>query len=580
MNKNHNKPVGIDGKMFKRSGAWFGLFQRGSAFGDVSLSLGTCHGMAALAPERNRLINIFPTYKGKKVPFTVSVYPAELTLVTNHGNVRFTFADKTKLIAEGDPEMGLRFEKTMVQHESVHPRKNGAWEAFFRLTCAIVFKGLEGSSFDFNAGEIPWDWEKLTSGKIFGQTYPGPDDRFTLVMEESVYDGIVRDTYPSYKEAKASMQEEWDAFIQTMPVFVEPYEEKREECEYLLWTYLLGPCGTVKYPMIEMFPGVIASQWQMCQNAVALQEHMDLALDLMLGPIDRISPEGQLTDMYDDIMCESLMIKPPVHGWAVKEIAKHHDLVKEWPHEKLEKLYAGMGAWADWFMNHRDDDGDGLPSLVHCDEMGQDNSTLFVNHLQITTPDVSSYLVILFECLGDLAKLLGKPIEEAGGWYKKSTDLLQRLIGTLWDGEHFVGLVPQTRETLFSSSIVHYIPAILGNRLPKQILAKLADDLSDTDRFLSPWGLASEEMTSDYFQPSAFGRGCVLPPPMLFICTGLWETERRDTARKIMENYCTALIKLNFPFFIDPKAGAGSYFGCSWENCVYTIFARMLSEDK
>jgi hypothetical protein len=89
--------------MFKRAGAWFGIFQRGNIFGDTALHLGTCHGIAAKAPEKNKLIEIYPTYEGRKVPYSVTVYPAELTIITNHGNVRFTYADKTKLMAEGDP---------------------------------------------------------------------------------------------------------------------------------------------------------------------------------------------------------------------------------------------------------------------------------------------------------------------------------------------------------------------------------------------------------------------------------------------------------------------------------------------
>jgi hypothetical protein len=45
--------------------------------------------------------------------------------------------------------------------------------------------------------------------------------------------------------------------------------------------------------MIQMFAGIMGSQWQMCQNAVALQENFDIALDLLLAPLDRQSAEGQ-----------------------------------------------------------------------------------------------------------------------------------------------------------------------------------------------------------------------------------------------------------------------------------------------
>ena len=81
--------VSIAGTMFKRSGAWFGLFQQGVDFGLTSLYLGTCHGMAARAPEKSKMIDIYPTFDGKKLPFTIEAVPAELTIVTKHGNIRF-----------------------------------------------------------------------------------------------------------------------------------------------------------------------------------------------------------------------------------------------------------------------------------------------------------------------------------------------------------------------------------------------------------------------------------------------------------------------------------------------------------
>jgi hypothetical protein len=155
------------------------------------------------------------------------------------------------------------------------------------------------------------------------------------------------------------------------------------------------------------------------------------------------------------------------------------------------------------------------------------------------------------------------------------------MIDALWDGERFVGLVPHTGEKILSGSIVHYMPAVLGSRLPREIIEKMADDLSDEDRFLSPWGLASEDMSGDYFHPSpgSIGRGCIVPPAMIYICAGLWETERRETARLFASRYCDALRKGGFPFLIDPKTGAGSgYFGGSWPRCAYAILGRMLSE--
>ena len=160
-----------------------------------------------------------------------------------------------------------------------------------------------------NDGENFWDWATLSSGKVAGRTHPAPDGKFTLVLEEFPYGAYVRDSYPGYAEAKASMQDDWDSFYALMPAFKGILEEKRRDVEYTLWSYITSPYGLARYPMIQMFAGIMASQWQMCQNAVALQEDIDLAIGLLLGPIDRQSPEGQLADSYDDFACEKQLIK-------------------------------------------------------------------------------------------------------------------------------------------------------------------------------------------------------------------------------------------------------------------------------
>jgi hypothetical protein len=119
----------------------------------------------------------------------------------------------------------------------------------------------------------------------------------------------------------------------------------------------------------------------------------------------------------------------------------------------------------------------------------------------------------------------------------------------MWDGEHFTALF-RTQGTYLLRFACALYACILGNRLPQRIIDKLTDDLCDRDRFYSPWGLASEDMTSDYFCPSpgSIGRGCIIPPTILYIITGLWETSRRADARLFAENYLNALRNKVFPF--------------------------------
>jgi hypothetical protein len=438
---------------------------------------------------------------------------------------------------------------------------------------------LNGSRIVF---DDTWNWYKMNCGEITGNTEPGPDGRFTLVVEEFPYSALVREHYPTYLEARASMQADWEAFLEKMPHFIEPYEAERERCAYVAWSFLLAPTELTGKPLILMFPGEMGSQWQLVQNAVALQEHPELAIDLLLAPMERQSSEGKLADSYDETLLSAHGIKPPIYGWALKQIMKRHDILKEWPREKIEQLYLGAGRWADWFMEYRDEDGDGLPSLEHPGETGFDEVTLFRDHPQMTSPDLVAYLVLAFEVQGDLAKLLDKPEEEIGAWYQKSKTLLQRMLDQMWDGEHFVGLVPYTLERVFSGSNVHYIPVILGKRLPEKILGKMTEDLSEEGGLLSPYGLATERMLdSDYFEVQGVQMGCgaIDPPAEIFICTGLWDAGKRDLSRLITERYCTRLKDGGFSHIISPVTGAGTWFWGSWSRCVYNILCRMISEE-
>ncbi len=566
--------------MFSRRGAWFGLTCDNDKYASGVLNLTTNRGTRTHSDNRgyNKLYRIEPTFNGHPCPFAVQTAASELTLHTQHGDVRFTFADKTKLMAEGDPGMGLYMYRRGEPYEVVKPRENGAWESPVRGTTSFSFKGLDGSEFYF---EDTWSWYDLKNEIIKGHTKPNADGKFTLVIEEHPYCAAVHDDYPTYADAKASMQADWESFLDKYPHFIQPYESKREETAYILWTHLCAPTQRTSTEFMLMFPGVEDSQWQLVQNGVALQDDTDLSIDLLLAPFDYQDTTGQLVDMFDEVLLNTNAVKPPIYGWALKNIMKHSDITKIWPKEKIEKLYVGAGRWADWFMKYRDDDKDGLPGFEGGNENGFDEVTAYFDTVKLATPDLCAYEVINFEVQGDLAKLLGKPQEEIDAWYKKSKDLLDRMIDKMWDGEHFVCLKEYTHEPVFSGSNIHYLPIVLGDRLPQNIIDKIAEDLMDERGILSKFGLASERIDSDFLEIMGvqMGDGTISPPGQLFITTGLWDAGKKDLAREIVARYCGRLIRGGFNHFLNPVSGQGSIFCGTWCRCVFTILCRMVSED-
>lgn len=569
----------IERYMFSRAGCWLGLKIDDPRYGKGALTLSTSRGMRThRRPDGVDLFRIYPTYEGKRVPFAVhQMCASELTLHTLWGDVRFTWADQKKLMAEGDVGMGLLWTRDGTPYECVKPRKDNGWEVPVRAANPLCFKGLEGSTFRF---KDTYDWYKLSNGEIHGYTEPGPDGRFTMVCEEFDYPGKIWDSYPTYAEGKASMQADFDDYLSKFPKFIEPYAAKREDTAYVLWTHLVAPTQATPKWMIMMFPTEMATQWQLVQNAVVMQDNIELARDLLLAPLERQGEDGQLADAYDEAFISTGSIKPPVYGWALKNILAHHDLTKEWSREDLERLYVGAGKWADWFMEYRDDDGDGLPGFEGGNENGFDEVTTYFDTVSMATPDLCAYQVLNFEAQGDLAKLMGKPQEEVDAWYNKAKTLLDKMIEKMWDGEHFVALKQYTHEPVFTGSNLHYLPIMLGNRLPAEIVDKMCADLLVEGKLLSDYGLTSDYIDSDIYEITGVKMGCgpISPPGQLFILTGLWEAGKKDEAKMIFDRYANRLMNGGFCHFIDPLYGDGSRFWGTWCRVVFTVIARMISE--
>ncbi len=565
---------------FSRAGAFMALSIDNVKYGKGTLTLTTCRGnrVHSQTDDGSRLFRIYATFEGRRVPFaTQQIGPAELVLHTRHGDIRFTWASASRLMAEGDPGMGLEWTRSATNYESLRPRQDGAWESIPQSSSPLCFKGLEGSGFTFKNS---WNWYDFRVAGIDGFTTPGPDGRFTLAVDEFPYMVTTPAPYGTYAQGKADMLADWEAFWAKYPKLAEPYARKAEETAYDLWTMLVAPTDLTPRWMMQMFPGIMVSQWQLVQNGVALQDIPDLSRSLLMAPLERQGADGQLADGYDETQLATGGIKPPIYGWALKNVMSHHDIGREWPREDLEKLYEGAGKWAMWFMKYRDDDKDGLPGFDTGTGTGFDEITAYMDGVPMATPDLCAYEVLNFEVQGDLAKLLGKPQEEIDGWYKMSKDLLDRMLDKMWTGEHFVCLKQYTHEPVFTGSSLFYIPLILGSRLPKDVLDKLTADLMREDHLLTPYGIASEDIQSDYFEMigTRMGSGAISPPGEVFILTGLWEGGKKEEAKLIIDRYLGALMEKGFPHYLDPISGDGSFPGGTWCRNAFTILARMVSE--
>ena len=560
------------GMPFTRRGAWFGIYADNSArtiYG-MHLYIGSRRG-SVIERGDSVLMKIHPMYQGEKVDYGVRTTATELILRTVHGEIRCCFAGEDLLYIKGENGLSLRLEKNMPTHEVMKRRGEKAWEQLASWLCTVLYHPLKGS-IDMKAD---WDYDSLSTPFVRGTVLPDENGEFLLSVRESLYDQIVRDDYPTYEEALQNVTEDWEDFRSKMPKLTGEFEELHEEALYTEWAFLISPSGRMEYPLIQMTGRAMASSWQMIQNAVAFKDNVPLRNAFLLNYLCEQSPLGQLADFFDDARSSPQGIKPPIQGWGLKWIMKDHDLFSEIPEEDLRRIYKGYGAWAEWFMKVRDEDHDGLPEHEHGDETGFDDSTVFVNDFEVEAPDLASYLVLLREALGDIAGHLGLP-EEQEEWYRRSKELLDLMIKELWNGEMFICRSARSHKPIISGSLLHYMPLVLGNRLPREIIEKMTSDLLEEGVFLGKYGLSSERVDSDLYRVMGMARGFVLPPQHLLILTGMYDAGKVEEAKMIAMRYCMAMKENGFNMLIDPMERGFGAFGCSWPTCVFLILADMI----
>jgi glycogen debranching enzyme len=194
------------------------------------------------------------------------------------------------------------------------------------------------------------------------------------------------------------------------------------------------------------------------------------------------------------------------------------------------------------------------------------------------------------EAASRLAEKLGKKTE-AGRWMADSKTLLEKILKNFWNGEKFICRIAGTNEIVDTESIAMYQPLILGNRLPAEVIEKMAAKLGDPAHFLTKEGLASESRQSPFYTiGTSFMLGRILSYVQLILVTGLYNSGKKDLAKKIAGIYCDFTLKAglvamvrnddlpaNDPLAIVKPSVPGNGWS-SWSSAIFLVLCRMLKE--
>jgi putative isomerase len=471
-------------------------------------------------------------HNGRTIPFDIAATPTCLHLECQFGHVEICIPSTQVIRVKGE-RVGLRISATTGIYDTVIQRAENRWQVTnFALRMKHMLTSLHG---DLHM-QAPWSVDRTLF--MIADFVPSiSTGTFEAAIEEFVHSWHVNDYSDNFEECLQQVHDTYEHWRCHVPEVAEQYAQSRELASYIMWASIVSPQGLLTRPAMYMSKNWMNNvwSWDYCFNAIALSYgNPQLAWDQFRLMIDMQNPEGAFPDSINDRFARWDFAKPPIQGWTLYQIMSQSDWITS---AHLAEIYEPLCRWTEWWFTFSDDDGDGVPQYNHGNDSGWDNSSLFHFGTPIETPDLSAFLVIQMECLADVALRLGN-VQDAQAWRERADTLLEKLLTKFWHTDRFVGYTSSTQQIVDSQSLLLVMPIILGKRLPKHIADLLVAKLKQEGNFLTPNGLATENLRSPLFDPKGYWRGSIWAPPTYLIITGLSELGEHQLAREIAQRFC------------------------------------------
>lgn len=371
----------------------------------------------------------------------------------------------------------------------------------------------------------------------------------------------------------AEVESEWSAFLAKMPDVPADRRSEAEQAWHIMWCAFARAGGNLAADTMFVNKNYMTAAWSWdhCFHALGMARgDFQAGLNQLLSPFYLQDETGKMPDVWKspDVAWFGIT-KPPVHGWCLLKLME----IQEVDIETLKWFYPRLVKWTEYWFKERDEDNDGVPNYTEdgCDS-GMDNSTVYDVGGRLETPDLSAYLVIQMKALAVVARKLGDE-KAAKNWESRAAKLLEGLYEHCWKNDRFVCVKSGTHEfDPEPTASLPIMPLVLGSDLDKDKFDKCVAELET--RFLTDYGIASEEMSSKKYEADSYWRGPIWAPQVYLIADGLKRGGRADLAKEVATRYCD-MIKYqaggNFENF-DSRTGRGNRAnGFSWSAAVNLV---------
>jgi len=557
-------------------------------FGKCTLWLCNCRTSGFYLTSLNaestfRQIKLQPLHDGKIVPCLIKTTAEEVILETRYGEIRFCIGERHLAMARGTGNLGLRVTpKPKIFSSGITNLmdKDNRYLLDFYIS-RILLTPLAGS---------------LAVGDGYIDILPDENGVIQAAFEDFMTDPEKRplEDYPTYEQCVESYRREFEEFCQkVMPRLPGEFEEARKQSLWQTWSMMVEPDGQSDYKrtMVKMIHSIFeaAFVWQQPMQAVWLSRDPKLAWDVFCSCFDFMDKNGRLYDAVAfKVVPNGDALKPPVHGIMLGWLMDHGKL-DGIPLEDKKWLLERMIKFTEYFFRFRDKDGDGVLEYQGAVETGWEDATYYGPvGFPLASPDLNTFIALQLEAIARFGAECGMSEQEQESWRKRAGELTQKIIEKFWDGEKWIAFNPATGAKSTTYNISLYMPLLLGKRLPQEIIDKSIATIFSPDGFDTPYGLASEGLTSDYFR-HGFTGGSVITPAQFLMVLALEACERPDLAKKVAVNYCRALKTHGFFHIYNALTGKEDrsltafgergLFWSAWASSCYFFLADRYGDD-
>ena len=553
---------------FSRYGSYIAFSHLSDGPMGDGLYLRSLHGFVDREVLRVELIK-----DGVSIRFRETASPTLLRLNADGGEIDICISEPNVVRLEGHG-VGIRLTKMPGAQGFAFQRNPTQWEFnAWQQDIRFMMTAKHGNL------RVDSDWDRTISKKVEIEFAPAPgSDDFEGEMEEFRGTWHERGYTDSFREAVDGVTREYRRWLAHMPSVPVEFQSAAELAAYVNWSAIVAPQGLLTRPAMLMSKNWMNSvwTWDPCFNAMALiQGDPKTAWDQFMVMFGSQTSDGDLPDQVNDRGSTWAFNKPPIHGWALAWMMSHSQSMDR---ERLREVYGPLSRWTNWYFKFRQDGSNGLPEYDHGNDTGWDNSTVFRTGPFAETPDLASFLVIQMDTLAEVAHRLGREAESKR-WKSQADDLLRKLLAAYWKKDHFIALQPVDHSTIESDSLLLYLPIVLGKRLPTEVRTRMIADLKKDGDFLTSNGLATERLTSPYYQTKGYWRGPIWAPSTMIIAEGLEAAGETGFARELRLRFCRMAANSGFPENYDAVSGRPqddpSY---TWTSSVFLIFAHQLAK--